>query len=569
MLATPFDFPLPDDMVFFSWRYDDGSEVGLLINGDDEVEKEISFANSEERKQVQRQLKMRTEKKQREFEKRPLTIPCGLNYIRPKDLEDCDSSVECQRWKNDGKEAVLALLYSAGQDCDARKSVMQLFSSCLGGYLYRFLLKKDLFPTEEKTDIHAPILVCSVAEGAGDLLKRIVNCLSIRTEKQVKRKKTECGTMHQHQPACLPDTLTRTSLSNCAYIQLVRDVDFDGKIRYYHVKLPAQYRDTCVFLNARFFNQRELLRFQQRSPFATMLFYGLKETNTVAEPIRIDGKKLTQWQYTEGWDEEAVNVLTQYFLAWLMRQWDEDDTEQKYRDKIDDICARILEHNKKRGTKKIRGLARIWLITQMLAVMEFLSFGVQFGCWDSKQQDALWPQWMNLLLPGSFSSPEHTVPLGTPERIVIPEFDCEEIFRVCIIQMLKPEHWEHYVAVPARESFPRRAKDMIIWGYVRMYRDNKKHRSILTLMMQESSFCSLATDFAPVACDYYEIVKALRKKAPAYLHSSKTVRMPGISESAVQALIIDVDAADFLPDEARSFLFTLLLSMAPELEESH
>ena len=150
MLATPFDFPLPDDMVFFSWRYDDGSEVGLLINGDDEVEKEISFANSEERKQVQRQLKMRTEKKQREFEKRPLTIPCGLNYIRPKDLEDCDSSVECQRWKNDGKEAVLALLYSAGQDCDARKSVMQLFSSCLGGVSIPFSSEKRPFPNRRK-----------------------------------------------------------------------------------------------------------------------------------------------------------------------------------------------------------------------------------------------------------------------------------------------------------------------------------------------------------------------------------------------------------------------------------
>ena len=190
----------------------------------------------------------------------------------------------------------------------------------------------------------------------------------------------------------------------------------------------------------------------------------------------------------------------------------------------------------------------------------FCAFCVEFGCWEKERGDLLRVQWLNLLLPGVVPYPEQcSLPLDSPERVIVPEHDCETLFREVLNLALAPEHWSNFVLVPSRSKYPLQCDGMQVWGYIREYSDNKHHCRILTLQIREDVFCELAKSLTPVSCDWYKIIKALRERAPSYLLESRTVRMPGIG-NAERTLILSVDRLkDIVSQDALNFLLRCYL----------
>lgn len=535
------------ELDFFWWEYDDGSEAGAAIDDQDDEEVYAKTLDSRaHRKAFQNAVKARSKKKDYEFEKNRLTLDCGLKQVdlRAKNIEIFPS--ELAAIAANGKTHVLRMLEACGQDLDARTAVLTLFSALLSGYYVRFLADHELFPVTERFDYHAPILACSCKDGAGDFLRSVVSSVGMDTSEADEAE--GYGKLNYFQPNCLPQSQSDRRIIDCAYIKLLK-----SKKKYFDTPYPAQYRDTCVYLNARFFPSQDLFHFQQRNPWAAMVFYGIRDQSLLVDPIRLEGKVLARYSYGESWNEKHVHQLVVCFLDWLKKRLKGVGIKTSFQAQIRLLDSQITQHNQKRGSAKIRGLKKIWLETQLLALEDFTRFGVEFGCWSEEEGATLLAGWKHLLLPTIFAHPLPQVPPGTPGRPILPEHDCMELFQQTLSDITARENWDHFVYVPSKEDFPLQKGEMSVWGYIRAYQDRKAHQTILTLQIREKEFVHLAEQFSPIKCNWYEILDQLRKKEPSYLHASKTTRMPGIGPGE-KTLILKVNQLDFLPHESLSFL---------------
>lgn len=537
------------ELDFFWWAYDDGSEAGAAIDSrEDEEVYAKTFDSHAHRKAFQNAVKARSEKKDYEFEKNRLTLDCGLKQVELQ-AEGIDVfPSELRTIAANGRVHFLRMLEACGQDSEARAAVLTLFSALLSGYYVRFLAEHELFPVTERFDYHAPILACNCKDGAGDFLRSVVSSVGIDTSESDGAK--GAGKLIYFQPSCLPRSQSDRRIMDCAYIKLQK-----SKKKCFDTPYPAQYRDTCVFLNARFFPSQDLFHFQQRNPWAAMVFYGIRDQSLLVDPIRLEGSVLARYNYGEAWDEKSVRRLVVCFLDWLKKRLKSAGIQASFQTRIRVLDSQIAQHNQKRGSAKIRGLKKVWLETQLLAMEDFTRFGVEFGCWPEEEGAMLSDGWRHLLLPTIFAQPLPQVPLGTPGRPILPEHDCTELFQQTLSHIMVRENWHHFVYVPSKEEFPLQKDGETVWGYIRVYQDRTAHQSILTLQIREKEFAHLAEQFSPVKCNWYEILDQLRKKGPPYLHTSKTTRMPGIGPGE-KTLILKVDQLDFLSSESTSFLLS-------------
>lgn len=531
---------IPDETDFFFWRYDDGSEAAVAI--DCESEEEVYarvFDDKDARKDYQKQLKAQNKRKGMDFEKNKVKLKSGLDYVE-------SATGDRKKITIAAKPHLLQMLEACGQDLEARAQMVQLFSTLLAGYFFSFLAKKNLFPIDEPVMEYAPVVTCRLRDGVNDLLRDVVFSLCIETCGDLSEG---YGELVYTQPCCLPTRATDKKMLDCAYIELGCT-----KKKIFPSRYPAQYRETGVFVDTRFFTATDLLHFQKRNCWAAMVLYGAKDQALLTDPIRLDSAVLAQYGYQDSWSKERVRALVRFFVWWLLGRFEEKETRTDYEQKLHSYSQIIDQHNKKRGSLKIRKLKRVWLETQLLALEEFCTFATEAGCWTTEEGAELLAGWKHLLLPECGLYPKVLVPIGTPGRPVLPEQDSQELFETVLKSMLSEENWPHFICVPPKTIFEVRVGDTEIWGYIRDYQDKKAHEHIPTLQIHETVFREVAKRFSPVTCNWDEIIKHLRDAKPAYLHPSKTARMPGVTQGAERTLILKIDQMAFLPCETKSFL---------------
>ena len=195
--------------------------------------------------------------------------------------------------------ALMQMLDSCGSDEEGRRTMVQIFSAGLAGYLFRLCSRKGLLSVSEPVNyLTAPRITCSAADGAADTLRLIMQSIGLNTEEVLAAHADE-GSVESHLPVCLPSIGNERRIIDCAYAQVCKGKqDKAGDEKYYGEVLAAQYRDTVVGVNTAFFKGADVEDFVRRNRWATIIQLGDK--CGIVEPIRINGKVLARaWQSDE------------------------------------------------------------------------------------------------------------------------------------------------------------------------------------------------------------------------------------------------------------------------------
>lgn len=526
-------------MEFYYWVYDDGTSASATIDRKTRALTQTHiFCDDTKRKTCWSKLKAKYPKAKYYNVK----LECGLKQIRVVQ----NSSSNSNHIVKVGMESFLQMLEACGQDISGRAEIMKLVSSLLSAYYSRLLFKHGLLPIEDVNYFRAPIIACNNKDGACDLLTSVVQSISVNTQGgQIHRD----DKLNYSQLSCLPQ-LPGKNILDSSFIRLKK-----GKEKCYDYKYPAQYRDTVVFLKANMLTLKDLRQFQLRNPWAVLVLLGATKQAYITDPIQLDSSIIARYLNESDWDIDHVNEMITHFAIWSRERLHDKSLRQNYKELIHFYNKSISKHNRMRGTYKVRGLQKLWLEIQLLAICEFIEFGVSHKCWSKAESETLLAEWNTLLLPTIFPHPQPIKDLSAPGRPIVPQFDCRNLFEQVLSEMTSQSYWKHFVYVSAKSEFPVRSTNVDIWGYIRTYQDKTAHQRILTLQIREETFNAVAKKLSQIRCDWYDIVKYLRQEMPSYLHTSKTARMPGIG-SGEKTLILKVDQLTFLPRDTISMMLS-------------
>lgn len=471
--------------------------------------------------------------------------------------------------------ALMQMMNICGSDEEGRRTMVQILSAGLAGYLFRLCSERGLLSISEPVNyLTAPRITCSATDGATDALRLIMQSIGLDTEKVLTAHADE-GSVESCLPVYLPPIGNERLIIDCACARVCKGKqDEDGNEEYYDEALAAQYRDTVVGVNTAFFTARDVKDFVRRNRWATIIQLGDK--CGIVEPIRINGKILARAWQSDGWDAIAVQGLIRDFLLWMTADLFGEDRkgvcskEMALKDACDRANQRISENNQKRGTPKHKGIQRLWLETQMMMLRELVSYLFDLGFWTRKEGRNTLNGWLHALLPAVYSPPVDNLPVDNPKHLLSYEADSQELFQNLLTTMVTPENCKHFMAVPVKGEFPmKKADGTDIWGYVRGFqvtgKDGHRYR-VPTLQIREDVLTEVAAMLMPIKCDWLAVIKTVREQQPDYLvGKSRNVRLPVDGESRLCAtLVLSVEKLLWLSEEAQNILLELTMLIAPQ-----
>ncbi len=471
--------------------------------------------------------------------------------------------------------ALMQMMNSCWTDEEGQRTMVQLLSAGLAGYLFRLCSERGLLSISEPVNyLTAPRITCSAVDGAMDALRLIMQSIGLDTEKALTAHADE-GSVESCLPVYLPPVGNERLIIDCACARVCKGKqDEDGNEEYYDQALAAQYRDTVVGINTAFFTARDVKDFVRRNRWATIIQLGDK--CGIVEPVRIDGKVLARAWQSDGWGAMAVQELIRDFLLWMTAGLFPDDKkigcskEMALKDACDWANQRISENNQKRGTPKHKGLQRLWLETQMMVLRELESYLFDMGFWTKTEGQNTLNGWLHALLPAVYSPPIDSLPVDDPKHLLSYEADSQGLFQNLLTAMVTPENCKHFMAVPVKGEFPmKKADGADIWGYVRGFqvtgKDGHRYR-VPTLQIREDVLTEVAATLMPIECNWLTVIKAVREQQPDYLvGKSRNVRLPVDGKSKLCAtLVLSVDKLSWLPKAAQNILLELTMLIAPQ-----
>ena len=512
------------------------------------------------------------------FQKR--NFEAGLEYL--SDRCDIGTPIE-QRSKEAQRHACAALLQmlnSCGSDVDGRRTILQVVSASLSGYIFRLCSEWELFTYGEPVPYEtAPRIVCSRADGAGNALRQVMASLFLDTE-ELLTAGAAAGTAESHLPAYLPSVGNERQITDCAYAQVCKgERDKEDNEKYFDEPLAAQYRDTAVGIDTAFFRAPDVENFVRRNRWVTIIQLGNK--CELELPIRIEGKILARSWCGDAWDIAAVRSLIDGFLRRIytcgLSETEGEKQEvinKKERERslllehLKVASQRIDTHNSRRGTEKYRGLQRLWLETQIVVLGELMSYMSMLGFWEEDEGQATLNGWLHALLPAVYSPPIDNLPVDDPKHLLNYEADSQMLFKNLLTAMVTPGNYKHFMAVPVKGEFPmKKADGTDIWGYVRGFqvtgKDGHRHR-VPTLQIREDMLTEIAPMLMPLECDWLTVIKTVRGQQPDYLvGKSRNVRLPVDGESRLCAtLVLSIEKLSWLSAEAQNILRDLITLIA-------
>lgn len=512
------------------------------------------------------------------FQKR--NFEAGLEYLSDR----CDMGTPIEQRSKEAQRhacaALLQMLNSCGSDVDGRRTILQVVSASLSGYIFRLCSEWELFTYGEPVPYEtAPRIVCSRADGAGNALRQVMASLFLDTE-ELLTAGAAAGTAESHLPAYLPSVGNERQITDCAYAQVCKgERDKEDNEKYFDEPLAAQYRDTAVGIDTAFFRAPDVENFVRRNRWVTIIQLGNK--CELELPIRIEGKILARSWCGDAWDIAAVRSLIDGFLRRIYTCWlsETEGEKQEVINKKERERSLLLEHlkvasqridthNSRRGTEKYRGLQRLWLETQIVVLGELMSYMSMLGFWEEDEGQATLNGWLHALLPAVYSPPIDNLPVDDPKHLLNYEADSQMLFKNLLTAMVTPGNYKHFMAVPVKGEFPmKKADGTDIWGYVRGFqvtgKDGHRHR-VPTLQIREDMLTEIAPMLMPLECDWLTVIKTVRGQQPDYLvGKSRNVRLPVDGESRLCAtLVLSIEKLSWLSAEAQNILRDLITLIA-------
>ena len=512
------------------------------------------------------------------FQKR--NFEAGLEYLSDR----CDMGTPIEQRSKEAQRhacaALLQMLNSCGSDVDGRRTILQVVSASLSGYIFRLCSEWELFTYGEPVPYEtAPRIVCSRADGAGNALRQVMASLFLDTE-ELLTAGAAAGTAESHLPAYLPSVGNERQITDCAYAQVCKgERDKEDNEKYFDEPLAAQYRDTAVGIDTAFFRAPDVENFVRRNRWVTIIQLGNK--CELELPIRIEGKILARSWCGDAWDIAAVRSLIDGFLRriYTCGLSDTEGEKQEVINKKERERSLLLEHlkvasqridthNSRRGTEKYRGLQRLWLETQIVVLGELMSYMSMLGFLEEDEGQATLNGWLHALLPAVYSPPIDNLPVDDPKHLLNYEADSQMLFKNLLTAMVTPGNYKHFMAVPVKGEFPmKKADGTDIWGYVRGFqvtgKDGHRHR-VPTLQIREDMLTEIAPMLMPLECDWLTVIKTVRGQQPDYLvGKSRNVRLPVDGESRLRAtLVLSIEKLSWLSAEAQNILRDLITLIA-------
>lgn len=518
------------------------------------------------------------------FTFRKRNFEAGIEYLSDR----CDMGVPIEQQSKEAQHhacaALLQMLNSCGSDVDGRRTILQVVSASLSGYIFRLCSEWELFTYGEPVPYEtAPRIVCSRADGAGNALRQVMASLFLDTE-ELLTTGAAAGSVESHLPAYLPSVGNERQIIDCAYAQVCKgERDKENNEKYFDEPLAAQYRDTAVGINTAFFRAFDVENFVRRNRWVTIIQLGNK--CELEMPIRIEGKILARSWCGDAWDFAAVRLLIDGFLRRIYtcelsetEGEKQEVTNKKERERglllehLKVASQRIDTHNSRRGTEKYRGLQRLWLETQIVVLGELMSYMNMLGFWKADEGQATLNGWLHVLLPDVYPAPVDDLPADDSKHVLNYETDSQNLLEKLVAAMVTPENCKHCMAVPVKGEFPmKKADGTVIWGYVRGFqvtgKDGHRHR-VPTLQIREDMLTEIAPMLMPFECDWLAVIKTVRGQQPDYLvGKSKNVRLPVDGESRLCAtLVLSVEKLSWLPKGAWNILLELTALIAQKTE---
>ena len=546
----------PETLSVDYWTYDDSYSVAVL-----RASKQTSVKTFENRQKLKTFVKDRKKKcklKGIEFDPNGVVIPSGLPYSVKEPLD-------IQFPYADAFQDIMNLLSSCGTDTISRQAVLELVSSIFAGYQARFLHFDWTINNHEKLAASAsplpPTLVISDREPVFNALEQIFYSVSHKTAN------SEAGPLKCKSPIVLPAHTERGGkITDHAYIYC-RTL---GKEKDEH-PFPMQYRDTAVLINAKMFKPKDLMDFQRRNLWATIVLYGATPTKVLDNFFKIDGTIFAHCDLTS-WNRSRLQKVVSHYLYWLndmMAPGGRDKKEIKKRSdcfpstvmkdehivnfkkwflaRLSEADELINAHNHIRGAEKLQGTRWKWKRLQMVSVSSLLYFFVTASVLNLEQYTAVRKEWWNLLLPGCYPEADVERDLPLTERSVIDvRQSSKEIFEKTLNEIMKAAFPLHVVFYQANSPEPEGKP----WGCVREYYDKTNDKSFKALIFPTRKLRTLGQKFCPVKCDWTRVIPEVRKKPPAYLYPAKACRIWGKSDPQ-DSIIINFQKAKFLSSEVR------------------
>ena len=418
----------------------------------------------------------------------------------------------------------------------------RLLVCSLAGYLSRRIVPLGLDDCPASR-MRAPVFWISSYQNGDicDQLERFSKILPVTScvvEESVK----------QVAPTFFPLRYTEARELDSAYLTLKK---------HKSVRLPVQYRDTAVIVDARKLNKAACNRFLVRNRWAVIIFFGSSKTKIKQDGIiALDGKIFGFDDVTD-LDFSVLQSVIRDFQRWLLEKcksgWFKTlGFVQHWKNLQGDV-----EHAKvKRGD-------RFWLKLQMLAVELLAKYASSVLNCDDDLDEAKIDTWVKawtvlLLYPSGTSKGSTAGVVSTPS--VVSESDFPEIFQKTVGKMLTER--ERFLYVPrGGDHFCPLCKpddpDFQFWGYLRWKMGSGNRPQAPAIFFRRSKFLDVFTQNAPCPCDAKQVLEYCeehdtagyfppRGKGP---RKDRIPQTPG--EGPVASVVLLLDRLDFLPDELR------------------
>ena len=536
---------LKDSVDFYHWRYDDGTEGGILIASEFYKRKVLDvrkFVSKERRKDFWRGIKKRGEKKGQDTDHEGIDITYGLK-MRSKENRDFSRFEKFYRAEPASFDEFQKMLIACGQSDLAYAEVLRLVSGILAGYTTK-LFADQIISDSLAEGLRAPVLLVKNGQYIWDILTLFIKALSAADEKHVFEDLIEIQSI---TPVKLPSVITSRDISADACLEF----------RKTKKKLPAQYRETTVLIDTRAYSKGQLYEFQRRNRWASIVLYNGTPDKSQISPVIIQPKILLD--YRQDWDMDAVNDLVCDFVDFLASSEEVTGDGERHSLELEvswrEAEARIAEYQGQKKNKKLLPTEALYLCIQLATLHLLLHF-----CIASKNRlRYLWDEWSYLLLPGCCERPQNNLPLE--QRTIITEKDYQEVFEQVMSRMLDMKNLDHILVVPAKSLFDRtdpERPEFEYWGYLRQYKAYRSNPEFLALQFDEKRFIRFASDFCPAHINMKDVVSYIRKNPPAYLHHTKQANMPKdlLDKERYYCITLCVDDLTFLDETIRTELQT-------------
>ena len=531
-----------DCITVYHWKYDDGSKGYAARLETSEEQKWLAFSDRSTKKKIRKKCEdLKDKYKPIPIKREKCRIPGGLDSVQASDFLRAD-----RKKSEAGLAAMKALLCSCGTDLNAKKTLLELVSAILAGYCasscYEFY-RAERIPSK---DMRVPVIAVKRADYAYFALEKIVRSLAVNTAVfGVEEYMFDETPLKAAYKPVLPHKTADRSIRDSAYLKR-------SKLRH---QLFAQYRDTTLMVHCRFFPPSEIVEFQRKNPWVSLVLFGPSGKVILTSPIRINGAVLAKSDCS--WDNKKLNYAVSRYVCYLSKKCKNKGWKKYIKHCFQSIEQMISNYNTPANSHPIRVSEKFSVSLQMLSLRLFLDSCRNDGGIDKAEADELIKDWYNTMLPGCCPA-ESSLDLDAEQELPPEPFQTQ--FESALCEIVQKEGYSHIYFIPEGNVCPLvdpKNNKLKYWGYIKWYQPkNKKQSKFLSLQFRRSTLDNLFTTYCPnyQGENWFKDVENLVSRVE-YIRTTKA-RMYTTKEekNSVDAVVIDLDRADFFPEEIQAAL---------------